>query len=101
VPDIKHTPVVPRNQLLRPSTPTPILPAIPHPIETLESLTATVLAMKEIIEVMLGRRGRPGDVYVSYTDLGIYLKKAGVAAPLEPPLPEPKDAGAHTVRRQE
>jgi len=42
---------------------------IPQPVESIESLFRTVLAMKELVETLAGQRGKPIDIAVTWQDL--------------------------------
>ena len=42
---------------------------IPEPYTDLETLRATCMALKEAVEVLMGQRGRPNDVAITWQDL--------------------------------
>jgi hypothetical protein len=102
-------PVPDPGQLARgPSLAPQRLPAIPDPGADLAAIRNAVVALKELVEIMLGRRGDGGFSYVSVDELyGFidgYMKARGLipmnAPPVTPPTSEPKDAGPHRVRGQ-
>ncbi len=44
-------------------------PAIPEPTTTIVGLQASVLALKEAVEILQGQRGSPGNRAVDWDDL--------------------------------
>ena len=64
---------------------------IPDPVATVESLHATVSAMKELLETLAGQRGRPNDAAITWDDM-LRLQKITNAD-------IPKDIGTSTVSR--
>ena len=46
-----------------------IQPTIPEPYEDVRSLRASVMALKELVEILAGQRGDPTDAVPTWQDL--------------------------------
>jgi len=62
---------------------------IPNPQDNVPSLRATAEAMKELVEVLTGQRGRPGSAAVTWDD----LVRLGLIVPDQ----IPRDIGSHSL----
>lgn len=83
------------DQTKRPNILAGKLPGIPVPGNDLAAMRTSIVAMKEILEVMLGRLGTPGQSYVSHDVLNAYITARGLGPPIEP---EPLDGRSHRAR---
>lgn len=83
------------DQTKRPNIPAGKLPGIPVPGNDLAAMRTSIVAMKEILEVMLGRLGTSGQSYVSHDVLNAYIQTHGLGPPLDP---EPLNGRPHRAR---